>query len=138
MSVVQSSTDLGLASLTSDFKPLTDEKDALGNTKASELVASDNQQDVSINTSASNQTKEAEQEPLTAQQLDKVAQQLQDFVGDMNRGLQFSVDKNSGRDVIKVVDKESGDLIKQYPSEEVLSLVAKLSEAAGALIDEKV
>jgi flagellar protein FlaG len=138
MSVVQSSTDLGLASLTSDFKPLTDEKGALGNTKASELVASDNQQDVSINTSASNQTKEAEQEPLTAQQLDKVAQQLQDFVGDMNRGLQFSVDKNSGRDVIKVVDKESGDLIKQYPSEEVLSLVAKLSEAAGALIDEKV
>ncbi len=138
MSVVQSSTDLGLASLTSDFKPLTDEKGALGNTKASELVASDNQQDVSINISASNQTKEAEQETLTAQQLDKVAQQLQDFVGDMNRGLQFSVDKNSGRDVIKVVDKESGDLIKQYPSEEVLSLVAKLSEAAGALIDEKV
>jgi len=138
MSVVQSSTDQGLASLTSEFKPLTDEKGALGNTKASELVVSDKQQDVSINTSASNQAKEAEQEPLTAQQLDKVAQQLQDFVGDMNRGLQFSVDKNSGRDVIKVVDKESGDLIKQYPSEEVLSLVAKLSEAAGALIDEKV
>jgi flagellar protein FlaG len=138
MSVVQSSTDQGLASLTSEFKPLTDEKGVLDNTKASELVASDKQQGVSINTSAGHQTNEAEQEPLTAQQLDKVAQQLQDFVGDMNRGLQFSVDKNSGRDVIKVVDKESGDLIKQYPSEEVLSLVAKLSEAAGALIDEKV
>lgn len=138
MSVVQSSTDQGLASLTSEFKSLTDEKGVLGNTKASELVASDKQQGVSINTSAGHQTNEAVQEPLTAQQLDKVAQQLQDFVGDMNRGLQFSVDKNSGRDVIKVVDKESGDLIKQYPSEEVLSLVAKLSEAAGALIDEKV
>lgn len=76
--------------------------------------------------------------PISTKQLESVAQQLQDFVGEMNRGLQFSVDKNSGRDVIKVIDKESGDLIKQYPSEEVLSLVAKLSKAAGSLIDEKV
>jgi flagellar protein FlaG len=67
-----------------------------------------------------------------------VAQQLQDFVGGMNKGLEFLVDKDSGRDVIKVIDKKSGDLIKQYPSEEVLSLVSKLSDAAGALVNEKI
>jgi len=71
-------------------------------------------------------------------QLEKVAQQLQDFVGEMNKGLEFLVDKDSGRDVIKVIDKSNGDLIKQYPSEEVLSLVAKLSEAAGSFVNEKI
>jgi flagellar protein FlaG len=40
--------------------------------------------------------------------------------------------------VIKVIDKSSGDLVKQYPSEEVLSLVAKLSEATGNFIDSKI
>lgn len=78
------------------------------------------------------------QQPLTPEQLEKVAQQLQDFVGDMNRGLEFSVDKDSGRDVIKVIDKSSGDLVKQFPSEEVLSLVAKLSDMVGSFVDAKV
>jgi flagellar protein FlaG len=67
-----------------------------------------------------------------------VAQQLQDFMGEMNRSLQFQVDEDSGRDVIKILDKTSGDVIKQYPSEEVLSLVSKLSESAGILIDQTV
>ncbi|PKH88840.1 hypothetical protein CXF79_04925 [Colwellia sp. Bg11-28] len=77
-------------------------------------------------------------QPLTPEQLEKVAQQLQDFVGEMNRGLEFSVDKDSGRDVIKVIDKTSGDLVKQYPSEEVLTLVAKLSDMVGGFVDAKV
>lgn len=82
---------------------------------------------------------EAQQaEPLSPEQLEKVAQQLQDFVGQMNKSLQFNVHEESGRDVIQVVDRKSGDLIKQYPSEEVLDLVAKLSQATGSLIDEQI
>ncbi|ASM53184.1 flagellar protein FlaG [Pseudoalteromonas nigrifaciens] len=79
-----------------------------------------------------------QQQPLEHEQLEKVAQQLQDFMGEMNRSLQFQVDEDSGRDVIKVLDKATGDVIKQYPSEEVLSLVSKLSETAGLLIDQTV
>jgi flagellar protein FlaG len=83
-------------------------------------------------------TSSPEQALLTSKQLEQVAQQLQDFVGEMNRGLEFSVDKDSGRDVIKVIDKASGDLVKQYPSEEVLGLVSKLSDMIGSFVDAKV
>jgi len=79
-----------------------------------------------------------EESSLSTPQLEKVAKQLQEFLGKMNQGLEFSVDEDSGRDVIKVIDKNSGELIKQYPSEEVLSLVAKLSEATGNFVDSKV
>jgi flagellar protein FlaG len=75
---------------------------------------------------------------MTPKQLEKVAQQLQDFMGEMNRSLEFLVDKDSGRDVIKVLDKSTGDLVKQYPSEEVLSIISKLSDATGSLIDTEV
>lgn len=83
-------------------------------------------------------TANTEAQPLEREQLEKVAQQLQDFMGEMNRSLQFQVDEDSGRDVIKVLDKDTGDIIKQYPSEEVLNMVSKLSETAGLLIDQTV
>ncbi len=89
------------------------------------------------NTSAANNNKVSETE-LSPEKLEKVVQQLQDFMGEMNRSLQFKVDEDSGRNVIKVIDKESGDLVKQYPSEEVLGIVAKLAEATGVLVDFKV
>jgi len=79
-----------------------------------------------------------EKSTLSKPQLEQVAKQLQAFIGKMNRGLEFSVDEDSGRDVIKVIDRKSGEVIKQYPSEEVLSLVAKLSEATGNFVDSKV
>jgi flagellar protein FlaG len=87
---------------------------------------------------ANNESSSIDQVALTSKQLEQVAQQLQDFVGEMNRGLEFSVDKDSGRDVIKVIDKASGDLVKQYPSEEVLGLVSKLSDMIGSFVDAQV
>jgi len=85
-----------------------------------------------------NNNQDEKAQPLEREQLEQMAQQLQDFMGEMNRSLQFKVDEDSGRDVIKVLDKDSGEVIKQYPSEEVLSLVSKLSESAGILIDQTV
>ena len=87
----------------------------------------------SVSTSETNKA-----EKMTSEQLNKVAQQLQDFMGEMNRSLEFIVDEDSGRDVIKVLDKDTGDLIKQYPSEEVLSNISKLSNASGSLIDTEI
>ncbi|WP_081178917.1 flagellar protein FlaG [Colwellia sp. PAMC 21821] len=75
---------------------------------------------------------------ITPEQLEKVAQQLQEFMGKMNRSLEFLVDKDSGRDVIKVLDKGTGELVKQYPSEEILTLISKLSNATGNLIDTEI
>ena len=78
------------------------------------------------------------EEPVDREQLEDVVHQLQEFVGALNRDLEFAVDEESGRNVVKVMDKESGELVRQFPSEEVLDLVSKLSEAAGNLIDAKV
>lgn len=134
MSVIESSTDVSLANLTPEFKKPVEPIEVKGNSNVNKLRTSDKEDYASV----SDKAKEANQAPLTPQQLEKVAQQLQDFVGEMNRGLVFSVDKDSGRDVIKVIDKNSGDLVKQYPSEEVLTLVAKLSDMVGGFVDAKV
>ena len=100
-------------------------------------VDAQNQQKLQQN-QYNNNNQDEKAQPLEREQLEQMAQQLQDFMGEMNRSLQFKVDEDSGRDVIKVLDKNSGEVIKQYPSEEVLSLVSKLSESAGILIDQTV
>ena len=138
MSVVQNGTDLGLTSLASEFKRAGDvSENSSAITKGEQQVVIDKQQD-KVNAEQKVTKKKEVTQPLTAEQLEKVAQQLQDFVGDLNRSLEFSVDKDSGRDVIKVFDRESGDLLKQFPSEEVLTLVSKLSDMVGGFIDAKV
>jgi len=133
---VQNGNELGLTGLASEYKRTSDtitQKNTIDQS-TTEIITKDKQ----VNSTQKESEDVVEHEPLNGEQLDKVAQQLQDFMGDLNRNIQFVVDEDSGRDVIKVVDKTSGDLIKQYPSEEVLTLVSKLSEMVGGFVDAKV
>jgi flagellar protein FlaG len=130
MNVVQNVNDLVGAGLSSEYKRTSNTLQQ----NTDEAITESNQ----VNTTQKVAEQVSNEKPLTAQQLDKVAQQLQDFVGDLNRNIEFSVDEDSGRDVIKVIDKDSGDLLKQYPSEEVLTLVSKLSDMVGGFVDAKV
>ena len=55
-----------------------------------------------------------------------------------NVGLRFSVHKPTGRTVIKVIDKETKETVREIPSEEVLNLAAKLDEMMGMIFDKTV
>lgn len=89
-------------------------------------------------TAGTNKTAVAQQsEPLDAEHLAKMVEQMDAFVGTFNRGLKFRVDEDSGQHVVTVVDSKSGDIIRQIPTEELLDVVARLAEASGGLIDVK-
>ena len=75
---------------------------------------------------------------LDKEQMEQVAQYLQDSVGKLNKGLAFSVHEESGKDVVQVMDKRSGEVIKQYPSEDILNVIAKLSKVTGMFFDETI
>jgi flagellar protein FlaG len=53
---------------------------------------------------------------------------LNDFVQNMQRTLQFSLDKQSGVMVVKVVDAKSEKVIRQIPSEEAIKLARSVAE----------
>jgi flagellar protein FlaG len=82
---------------------------------------------------AKNEESEKEQEQAPEADLNKIAEELTDMLSSMRKGLKFSVDDDSGRQVISVKDIASGDLIRQIPSEEALNLAEKLSEFTGLL-----
>jgi flagellar protein FlaG len=61
-------------------------------------------------------------------ELKQAVSQLNNFVQTMQRDLQFSIDKESGTMVVKVIDAKSEKVIRQIPSEETLRLARSLAE----------
>jgi len=51
--------------------------------------------------------------------------------------LSFSIDEGSGATVMKVVDTESGDIIRQMPSESWLKLAQELSASSSGLLNDR-
>lgn len=64
-----------------------------------------------------------------------VAAQIESYLRSTGRQVQFSIDNDSGRTVISVRDANTGDLIRQIPSEEALRLAQSLGVQQNALID---
>ncbi len=53
----------------------------------------------------------------------------------MARGLQFSVDASTGKTVVKLVDKETNEVLREMPSREMLAIARALDRVQGLLFD---
>lgn len=69
---------------------------------------------------------------ISKEDVEVAVAQMKDFAQVMSRQLQFDVDEDSGRTVVRVLDKDSGDVIRQIPSEEVLALARQMKEMMDA------
>lgn len=68
----------------------------------------------------------------------QVAEEVQSYLSEaLNVELKFQVDSTSGQTVIQVLDKETGDVIRQIPPENLLEVRDKLEELRGILFDVK-
>ena len=52
--------------------------------------------------------------------------------------LRFSIDEETGITMVKIIDRETGDLIRQIPSEEMLQIAKSIDQMRGALIRQTV
>lgn len=51
---------------------------------------------------------------------------------------EFSIHEKTREIMVKVIDRDSGEVIREIPPEQILDMVAKMWELAGILIDERV
>ncbi len=62
------------------------------------------------------------------EQLDDAVSQLNDFVQNVQRDLQFEVDSDLGQTIVKVVDQSTQEVIRQIPDEVALRLAENLQQ----------
>ncbi|WIO73450.1 flagellar protein FlaG [Porticoccaceae bacterium LTM1] len=65
---------------------------------------------------------EQAKEPPTEEQVDDAVHRIANFVQNVSRDLEFSVDQESGRTVMTVTDRITQEVVRQVPSEEVLEM----------------
>ena len=86
-------------------------------------------------------------EPVKAQRIDpqEMHRQLQEAVQELNkqmdhtgRSLGFSIDDTLGRSIVKVVNKDTGELVRQIPSEDVVRVAHSIESLKGLLYSKSI
>ena len=55
-----------------------------------------------------------------------------------NRRFEYSIHEQTKTIMVKVIDTQTNEVIREIPPEKILNLIAKLWELAGIIVDEKV
>jgi flagellar protein FlaG len=87
---------------------------------------------------------EAKQEPIkidtqpvgSAEEISKAIEQVQVMMDLRNRSVSISQDSESGKEVIKVRNEQTGEVIRQMPTEEMLAFMRNLTKMLGAFFDK--
>ena len=118
--------------------------ETIKNDRATQDVVNGSQQqtkDLSISAEISKQ----DVVEVSAEQIETAVSQLTEILQTNNRQLSFSVDEGSNKQVVKVTDAVTGEVIRQIPSEEVLKLSERLQDlqldvgtAIGMLFNKQV
>ncbi|MNP52950.1 flagellar protein FlaG [compost metagenome] len=70
-------------------------------------------------------------------ELEQAVSDIQTFVQSIHRQLEFSIDDTTGIVVVKVIASQSGEVVRQLPSEAALKLAQSLSDASSLLFDAR-
>jgi len=74
---------------------------------------------------------------LSPEKLDVVVSKLNDYVEQQKRDIRFSIDKDTDKTVIHLLDSK-GNVLKQIPSEEVLAILRGIENNKGLFLEEDV
>jgi flagellar protein FlaG len=88
-------------------------------------------------TSATSATATAKASP-SRDDVDTAVKKLNDSMPGSSQSLQFSVDHDSKEIVVKLIDQDTKEVLRQMPSEEALQMAKSIDKLQGRLIDHKV
>lgn len=102
---------------------------------------------ISNNTEGTIKTKNKEvvQKEVTAkdkgdreEDLKKAVNKLNEFLKNENTYVEYSVHKDLGDIMVKIINKDTKEVLMELPPKKILDLVAKMMELVGVTIDKKV
>lgn len=70
---------------------------------------------------------------LVPREIDEIASDMQIQLKRLNTELRLEVDRQSHRVIVKIVDQETEQVIRQIPSEELLAISRRMEELIGVL-----
>lgn len=82
--------------------------------------------------------RQAPSQPVDKEKLKSAVAEVQRKVPQNSRNLQFTVDEDLGVTVVKLMDSQTKDVIRQIPSEEFLKIAKSIDMMQGLLVKKAV
>lgn len=117
-------TEVAISESTVSFDPTT-----------AKIVESQESNSQSKDKNNSGQQSGREAQQATSDKIKKAVEELNKKMG--NSEAVFGIHEETNHVTIKIVDKDTKEVIKELPAEKTLDMIAKVWEMAGILVDEK-
>jgi len=79
---------------------------------------------------------DAAAQPSSIEAAGRAARQINDFLQSSNSNIEFSVDGDSNKVIVRVIDSQTRHVIRQIPSEEMLAIARSLDQMTGLRINQ--
>ena len=90
----------------------------------------------SVNTQATQSESVQDAQKMSAEEVQNVLDKMNEFMGKGQHNLNFSIDKDTDDMVVKVMDTETNEVIRQFPSEQTLKLAKHIDGMLGLILNE--
>ena len=67
-------------------------------------------------------------------QLQGAVDAINAFLKPISSGIEFSIDEDSGKTIVKLMDKETNTVLRQYPTKEALAIAKDIDKLQGLLM----
>ena len=74
---------------------------------------------------------------LDEKQWIKVIEKANKAIDGGTSSFEFSIHEQTKQIMVKVIDKETKEVIREFPPEKILDMIAKMWEVAGIIVDER-
>lgn len=74
---------------------------------------------------------------LSKEELEKAIEQSNRMIFKDDSRFEFKMHERTGRMMVKLIDNETDEVIKEIPPEKILDLVASIWDLVGILVDER-
>lgn len=76
-------------------------------------------------------------EQSSPEKVEDAVKQIEQFTQSVAQNLKFSIDEDTGKTVVKIMDSQTNELIRQIPSEEAINIARTLGKIEGVLFNDK-
>ena len=121
------------------FKTVPPQRAAASESSSRENPSSAQQADGKVLPPATTELPDTAQTLSRAENLEAMSERLNQFMqARQQHSLLFSLDDSSGRPVIQVINKDTDEIVKQFPPEELLSLSRMLQDSAEEAVQQSI
>ncbi|WP_374338126.1 flagellar protein FlaG [Methyloversatilis sp.] len=75
--------------------------------------------------------------PLSNEEVERTVDEIRRYIEPVDQNLQFSIDKDTGKTIVKLIDSSTKEVLRQIPSEELIAIARSLGKGQGGLIERK-